>query len=331
MRNVDGIIDAVKIIDEEMVVEGQNLNSWSRKVLKTKGKPQDAIFYDRPPSILTEVQNAINMCKSNIQAESRASIALQGLAARYDTTASEYTQQGAAAGRGINRLLRKFENNIIKPYHRFKLAYNLQFMERSTLIKILGKKAASAALKNPDKPDDSIERTPSEAIEGDYEFVPIGVLQMENKVIKSQQLMNFLNIIKTLPMIQQIVNMALLVKKIWDLLGDGDDNMILPQNSDPEMDPNDENLLITMGCDVPVNPKDNDEKHIADHAPLQAIPELIHFKTDHLQKHFVQKQKKMMAMAQAQGGPGQSQPNFGPKPPMPQPAAPPMPPVTAGA
>jgi len=33
MRNVDGIIDAVKIIDEEMVVEGQNLNSWSRKVL----------------------------------------------------------------------------------------------------------------------------------------------------------------------------------------------------------------------------------------------------------------------------------------------------------
>jgi hypothetical protein len=335
MRNTDAIIDAVKIIDKNMIDEGQNLNSWRNKVLKSDGPPSEAIHYDRPPSILNDVNAITVKLRNNIQSESRAAAALQGLAARYDTTATEYTQQGSAAGRSIMRLVRKFENNIIKRYKRFQYSYNQQFIEKDTLITILGKKAAKAALKNPGY-DAAVsgsheEITPNEAIEGDYNFVPLGVSQMENKIIKSQQYLNFLNIVTKIPGFQMIINLKLFISKLWDLMGDGDDNMILPQNDDPEFDPNDENLLITQGCEVHVSPKNDDDKHIAVHSTLVIIPELAHFKIDHLKEHMVSKQKKMMAAIQAQAGQGGAQQpaQFMPKPPAVMPQAPARPPAGA--
>ena len=232
------------------------------------------------------------------------------------------------------RLIRKFENNIIKRYKRFQYSYNQQFIERETLIKMLGRKAACAALKNsnydPNDKKSNMEITPSEAIGGDYDFVPLGVSQMENKVVKSQQLLNFLNIIKGMPGFQTIVNLPLLIGKIWDLLGDADDKMILPQNTDPLMNPNDENFLITLGCDVPINPNDNDDEHLAIHGPLVVVPDINQYKISHIQKHMVSKQKKMMAAAQAQAGQGGAQPaNFVPKPPPLIPAPMPQPPPGA--
>ena len=97
MRNTDAIINAIKVVDKDMIDEGQNLSSWQNKVLKSSGPPKDAILWDRPPTILTEVGAIITKLQNNIQMETRANQAMQGLAARYDTTATEYTAQGAAA------------------------------------------------------------------------------------------------------------------------------------------------------------------------------------------------------------------------------------------
>ena len=317
MDNITEILNATKIYDKEMVYEGQNLNSWSRKAIAVKGRPDDCISWDRPPNIVNEALAAVNMAKGNIQNGSRANISLQGLAARYDTTATEYSKQGNAASRGIMCQIKNFEDNIMKPYMRIKYSYNLQYLERETLIKILGAKAAKAALTNDGALTE--EKRPKDVIIGDYDFIPLGVTQTENKIIRGQQLINFLDIaIKVEQLKPGTVDIAFLTTCIWEVVGNGDNRVLLPQATDPEIDPNDENVLMSQGGEVHISPKNDDDAHLAVHMPLQLIPEFMKNKMEHLKEHILSKQKKMMAMQQkALPGGAPQQPNFNPAPPMP--------------
>ena len=158
------------------------------------------------------------------------------------------------------------------------------------------------------------ERRVNEIIQ-DHNFVILGVSQMENKIIKGQQYINALNLAMKIP---NIANIPLLWEKVWGVIGDGDARVCLPQPTDPSMDPNDENVLLTQGADVLINPNDNDQQHMAAHMPLQLIPEFMPNKIKHVQSHMAAMQKKQaIAAMAAQGAPGQQLPAFAPKPPMP--------------
>jgi hypothetical protein len=317
MDNISEILNATRVYDKEMIDEGQNMNSWPRKTIKTKGNPNEVIAFIRPPNIVNEALAAVNMAKGNIQNGTRANISLQGLAARYDTTATEYTQQGSAASRGIMCQIKNFEDNILKPWLRFQYSYNLQYLTRETLIGIIGKKAAQAMLRTEDPLE---QKQPKDTIIGDFDFKPLGVTQTENKIIRGQQLINFLNIAMKAEQIKPgTVDIAFLIGKIWEVSGDGDNRILLPQITDPQMDANDENVLLSQGGEVHINPNDNDDEHITAHMPLQLIPEFMKNKMNHLKEHLMSKQKKGMA-AQASAGIGmgaQQQPAFQPKLPMP--------------
>lgn len=319
MDNLSEILNCVRVYDKEMIDEGQNLNTWPRKTIKVKGNPNDIVAFIRPPNIVNEAMSAVNMAKGNIQNGTRANISLQGLAARYDTTATEYTQQGSAASRGIMCQIKNFEDNILKPYLRFQYAYNLQYITRDALIGILGKTAAKAMLSTEDP---AKQKSAREAIIGDYDFIPLGVTQTENKIIRGQQLINFLNIaMKVEEKNPGTVDIAFLVNKIWEVTGDGDNRILLPQNTDPALDPNDENILLSQGAELSVNPMDDDKAHAQIHLPLELIPEFMPNKMKHLKEHMMADQKKtLMAQQAGKSGPGlpaQSQPAFSPKLPMP--------------
>jgi len=317
MDGITKILCATKLYDEEMIAEGQNLNTWYNKAIKTKGNPSEVIAYDRPPNIITEALAAITMAKGNIQNGTRANISLQGLAARYDTTATEYTQQGNAASRGIMVQLKNFEENVIKKYLRIEYSYNEGLMTRDTLIAILGKTAANAMLRS----EDGMEiKDPKEIIMGDYDFIPLGVTQTENKVIRGQQLINYLGVALKVEAVKPGTHdLAFLSSKIWETIGDGDNRVLLPQITDPAMDPNDENVLLSQGAQVVVNPLDNDDEHIQTHIALQLIPDFEKNRLAHLKMHMMAKQQKMMQMqAKVPGQVGNPQgPTFKPKLPMP--------------
>ena len=53
---------------------------------------------------------------------------------------------GTSAGKGVLRKIKKFEDNIIKPYLRWQYSYNMQYLDRATLIEIIGLDAARASL-----------------------------------------------------------------------------------------------------------------------------------------------------------------------------------------
>jgi hypothetical protein len=321
MDNMTEILDCTRIVDSELIDEGQNLEKRTRKVIKFKGNPSNAIFFDRPPNFVNEATTVMAIVEKDIQDVSRANIAIQGLNARYDTTGTEYTQMNQSGTRGLMGQIKNFEDRILKPYKRFQYAYNLQYLSRETLIEIIGKEAAEAALIDPTNPDNA--KTVKDIIIGDYDFVPLGVTQTENRTIRSQQKINFLNIALKVP---GVVNIPHLIKSIWQDIGDGDKETILIQPNEPSMNPNDENILLSQGAKLDVNPNDNDDEHTPVHMALQLIPDLMPNKIDHLKKHAMQKQKKMMAMAgNAPGMPGapvRQQPNFQPKaPPMMVPGA----------
>ena len=314
------ILNCVRAYDEEAIGDGQNLQTWPRKTIRTKGNPAEIIAFIRPPNIMNEASACMNMSEKDIQNGSRATVALQGQNARYDTTGTEYTQMNNAAMRGLLSKIKVFEDLVLKVYKKFQYSYNEKFLSRDTLIAIIGKKAATALLKDPDDPTGIKERAVKDVIMGDYDFMPLGVTQTESKVIRGQQKINFLNIaIKVEQVKPGTVNIPFLTSKIWDDLGDGDNQILLPQITDPEIDPNIENILIGQGGDVPVNPIDIDDAHLAIHTPYVVLPELMGMKIKHIKAHLLQKQKKMLQM-QAQAGAGaqaganvRQQPNFQPK------------------
>jgi len=326
MDNISEINNPTKLIDKGLLKEGQNLDRWHDKVLEFDGDPNTAIFYDRPPSIANEILAAINMDKANIQNGTRASVSFQGLAARYDTTATEYTQGALAASRGIMAQIKNFEDAILKPFLKFQYSYNLQKLTRNNIITILGRQAALAVL------GETNQKSVSEVIRGDYDFIPLGVTQTENKIIRGQQLLNALNVAMKINMTNPgMIPLDMLWNKFWDTAGDGDNKVYAKDLSDESMFlPEDENILIAQGADLQVNPLEDDAEHAQIHIGVmnEIAPEFQAMMQKHLKRHDLQAQKKIMQQQMAQiqqalagatmkGAGARQQPNFGSKPPIP--------------
>lgn len=302
MDNITAILDCMKVVDDLAEIPDSQLKSRPNGIIRSK-TGVEAVKFLPPALTANEGLKAVQMAKEDIRNATEATMSLQGLPARYGTTASEYKQQGAAAARGVFAKVREIEDRIIKEFLRKAYCYDLQFMAREDFIRVLGEKAAPLI----GTIDDPI--LVKEAIRGDYDFIPLGVTQLEDKIVSAQQQMNYFNLISKLP--PGIVDIAKLAGKIWKKIGDGD-NILLPQPDGILMAPQDENILMAQGERPQAKPMENQLQHIAVHQQAVLPPELEPLRLQHIAEHQAFSNQMQMG-GQGQGGlPPQEQPRLAP-------------------
>lgn len=296
MDNITAILNSMKIVDDLAEIPDVQLKSRPNGIIRSKAGV-DAVKFLRPELTANEGLKAVAMAKEDIRQVTGATVSLQGLPARYDTTATEYQQQGAAAARDVFAKLREIEDRIIKEFLRKAYLYDLQFLSREEFIKIVGEEAAGVFLGKAEEGQTPKEL--KEVLRGDYDFMPVGVTQLENKIVKGQQLINFLNIAGKLP--PGIVDIPQLIKKIWKVVGDGDD-ILIPQPKATLIAPEDENLLMRQGEKVNAKIMENHPLHLTIHQGLVLPPELEQLKIAHILEHQQIMQMMMQQQAQQIGG-----------------------------
>lgn len=305
MDNITEILNCMKIVDDLAEIPDIQLKSRPDGIIKSK-TGVEAVKFLRPPDTTASGLQAVIMSKENIRQGSGATASLQGMPTRYDTTATEYKGQGASSARDVFAKIREIEDGIITPWMRKAYSYNLQFMTREEFIKIVGKEASETFLgAKGGEPAKDLK----EAIRGDHDFVCLGVTQLENKVIKGQQLINVLNLaMKTPP---GIVDIPKLWSKVWKYVGDGDE-IVLPQPKGDLISPEDENILMTQGEKVHAKMMENHPIHIMVHQQLDVPEGLEIVKFQHILEH----QNIMLILQQNKVGgglPAQEQPRTGPE------------------
>lgn len=177
-----------------------------------------------------------------------------------------------------------------------------QFLQEDDIIRVAGKYA-----------DTWINRvvTPAD-ICGRYQFRWMGSIQIENQSVKTQQMLNLMQIYKNLPGDAQAQIKMRWPNYVVKLLRDGfmiKDvyNLIETSAQSASIEPMLEEKILTLGGDIEVVESDNDDLHITQHEQEalakrgKESPVIAAKRAKHLEDHRAQKEKKaLMAQQQAQ-------------------------------
>lgn len=303
MDNITLILNNVWIVDDLAEIPDEQLKSRPGGIIKSR-TGTNAVKNLEPKLTANEGLKAVAMAKEDIRQVSGATISFQGMPSRYATTATEVQSQTNASAREVFAKLRDIEDNIIKEMLRRLYSYNLQCMSKNDIVMILGQDAAEALFTTENE-----QKTVQEILFEDYDFVPLSVTQIENKVVKGQQIMNFLNISKAFP---GTVDVPKLIGKLWKYIGDGDD-ILLPQPTDTLLTPTDENILITQGEKVHAKPQENHELHIQEHQRIDVPIELEPLKAEHINEHLNLFNLKQQVQGAGAAAPPQEQVKIAPE------------------
>ncbi len=313
MDNITQILNNMWIVDSLAGIPDAQLKSRPNGIIKSQ-VGIDAVRPLEKPLTTDHGLRAVAVVKESIQSNSGASVSFQGLPSKYNTTATEVQSSNNAAARDVFTKIRMLEDHVIRPWLRQARSNNWQFRSREEMVRIFGKDAALVVSSS----DASAIR---DEMLRDDDIVVLGATQIENKVIKVQQLINYLNVAAGTG--QGIVNFPLLHAKIWEQLGDGDTNMILPQPTDEMVSPNDENILMSQGETCTAKPQENHRQHIMAHSSHPFPMEFREIVNNHIQQHIMieqaRAQQMLMQNAQQQMGGGspiqpQMQPRLAPDP-----------------
>jgi hypothetical protein len=334
MDDITMILDCMIVVDEMANIPTDQLKSRPRGVIRSSAGV-NSVGFIRPPDVSTAAIKAIAMIKDDIRESTGASVSMQGLPARYDTTATEARQMGDSAQRDVFTKLRNLEDCIIKEFLRMAYSCNLQFMSTKDVQKIVGVEAFGAYLKAAGKSIDD-NYSLRGILEADYDFIPLGITQIENKVIKGQQAMNLYNIaIKSPPGIWNIRELAKLIVKY---VAEGDERILADEAQQVLMSPIDENVLMEQGEKPQAKMAENHQEHVQMHEQAILPQGYEQIRREHIKQHLelfqmkiqqeqMRMQQEMMAMTMAaaqngqkqaaqaggQGLPPQEQPTFAPK------------------
>lgn len=143
-------------------------------------------------------------------------------------------------------------------------------------------------------------------ITGRYKFKWMGALQIENQSIKTQQMLNFLNVFKNLPPEAQAQVKILWPNFVIKIMRDGFlikdiDNIIETDRMKASTAPDLEHKILDLNGDIKVVKSDNDDLHLAEHALYMrdAKDLLARAKmTKHMEQHQTQKQEKIQEVQQ---------------------------------
>jgi len=259
----------------------------------------------RPNDTTQAAIYGIRLMKENIHEATGATASLQGLPARYDTSATEAQNMRNSSEAGIFNKLADLEQTVLMPFLRIAYSCNRQYMTRDDVIKIIGREALTAFLENfggGRTLEDEWELR--DVVLGDYDFAPKGIKEQMNKTVKAQMTMNLFNTALRTP--PGIWNLRTLAKRIVEDVADGDTSLLAPDIDDTLLSPADENVLMTQGEAVNAKEIENHEAHIQIH--LQAkngiMPEFLPLVETHIQQHdlFLQQQQRAMQLMAMSGG-----------------------------
>jgi len=242
----------------------------------------DAAGFERPPEVAQSGWVGIAAIQSEIDD-------YPGFERIPSTGRRPATQvQAIQQDRGISILdwSENVEVQVMTPFIQKQHMLNQQFLDDETYFKVTGKPP---------------ERMSPEDLIGNYHFYWMGANQTQNLIVKSRQMIDFLNIALAIPPNPgEQIDFSYIAKRIWqDGMGlDGVDKLYKSISIENMMTPDEENMLMMMGKQVPVNEMDNDDQHIQSHMQLMRLPMLDEYKKsvveDHIKAHMAKKQRMMM-------------------------------------
>lgn len=225
---------------------------------------------------------------------------LQGLPTRYGTTAKESSQLLEQANIRITDILKRAEKTMIEPMLEQCASLVMQFIDDKQIVEVIGEDGCIL---------ESLEFRPYD-ITFPCKFMAMGVTQVQNKLMKSQQLLNLLSQQGSLP--QGILKVENILKEWMSLWGERNpEKFIKLSEKENLVKPSDENILMNQGQRVVVNPAEDPIAHLAVHmAGLQTCPEESKpLYIEHVQdtiEGYHKKQQEMAMMQMAAGGQGGS-------------------------
>lgn len=326
MDDLTLILDCMMVVDAQAGIPNSQLKSRPRGIITSQNET-NGISFVRPPNVSESALRGIQLTKNDIMTVTGASANLQGLPARYDTTATEASAINNSSQREIFTKLRTFEDEVIKAYLRKAYGYNLQFMSTNDVKKIIGQEAFSTYIADTNIKIGK-DYDLSDVLLADFDFIPLSVSETENKVVKGQQLLNLYNIAIKSP--QGIWNIAELAKKIAEVLNDGDLSIIAKEVDSQLISPQDENILMEQGESPFAKQQENHVMHIQVHESARINPSYEPIRKKHIDEHVrylqLQQQQQQQIMQQElfkqmmgnttkqePGLPAQEQPVFAPK------------------
>lgn len=247
--------------------------------------PQGGAIFDRPPDIaqsgLITVQNTREEIDSYPGFE------------RIPTTGRRPATQIAAIqeDRGINILdwSENLEVQVLAPYLRKQFMLNQQFLDDEVWFKVLGQKP---------------EKLSPEDLVGNYHFYWLGVNQTQNLIVKSRQMLEGLNVALSIPPSPtEMPDYWFIFKKWWkEGLGlDGEDKVVKEIDFTAMLDPIQENMIMMLGKQLPINPLDEDQQHMQIHSQLFNVPDLPESSRNVIEMHIKMHMNKFMKLQMMQG------------------------------
>lgn len=241
--------------------------------------------------------------KDDMRRASAAVDSMQGVPLSENTSATEFSAIQQQAGVRLKSHIKTIDEKLFKPFLERSYQYDMQFAEFERFIKVLGEKGGALIRVRP------------EDIWGTFDIVTNGVGQVENNVIKTNKLINFLSIVSRIP---NIANIPEIIKEVWTSMGfpagQADKIINAPINESAE-DIEAENIALMAGEPVKVLPGENHQMHIQIHGKkfeqLRSIgaitPELEQRFKSHIMEHGLQLQSQMGVVNAMEGSPQDTQ------------------------
>ena len=224
------------------------------RIIATSTK--DGLTAIRPPvEVLTPAYNAIQSLSTNIQDSTGATRFLGGSAQvpELQRTATGILSIIKEANARLNLTIQGIEDNWVIPFLRKSYKYAQFYAERKEVVRIVGKQGIEYQQVDP------------ATILGDYDFRPLGSQSVGSEEVMTQQMLNYLNIIATIPNVMQQFDVMKLVSKIGEkMLGlDDMDELIMVNNREQEETEKaiSENKAVMRGIPPVITANDNHALH----------------------------------------------------------------------
>ena len=251
-----------------------------------------AAVLESPRDVSNHGFNAINQVKQIIESyPGLANIPMTGRKAATHITAiqQEYSLP-------IMDLAENIEEQVFSPWLGMAYIRNQQFLTEDEIFLVTGKKGVKFW-----------QTLSPEMLIGDFNFFWRGANQATNIHVRARQMMEFVNMAAPVaPLIQQSgsqIDWGYVMKRIWkEGLGlDGEDKVLKTAELDRSIDPETENMLLSVGKYIPTAPQDNHQQHIQIHEPLASAGDEYTRKAAmrHLTEHQMAMQQQQMAMRQS--------------------------------
>lgn len=200
-------------------------------------------------------------------------------------------------------LAENIEYQVMSPWLFKVYKRNQQFLNEIEIFMVAGKNGVK-----------NWKKMSPEMLVGDYAFFWRGSNEATNLHVKSRQMTEFLNAVAPFALIMEQQGARLdfpyIFKRIWrEALGlDGEDRLIQQIETDVSIDPETENLLLSLGKYIPTSMNDNHEQHLQTHESLlnSGNEYAVSTAMRHYQEHQLKFQQMQQSMQQ-QGSSGQPQ------------------------